>query len=70
MTGGALGGAAAMRPRDSPRFRGWQPRLCTLRHTADCRPCVTPGTARHRLAAVMPADRARWATAVLPALQS
>ena len=28
-----------------------------LRHTAGCRPSVTPGTARHRLVAVTPADR-------------
>jgi hypothetical protein len=29
----------------------------TSRRTAGCRPSVTPGTARHRLAAVTPADR-------------
>jgi hypothetical protein len=55
--GAALGGAGAKRPRDSHRNRAGSPAL-DLRRTAGCRPSATPGTARHRLTAITPADRA------------
>jgi hypothetical protein len=55
--GATLGGTGAKRPRDSHRNQTGSSAL-DLRRTAGCRPSATPGTARHRLAAVTPADRA------------
>ena len=67
------GAARSAGGRDAPAGHSprpdWQLRLCTLRRTAGCRPSATPGTARHRLAAVTPADRTRVGPAILPALQ-
>ena len=57
VTRGHLRRAAPVRSRVSSRL-GWQLRLCTWRRTAGCRPCVTPGAACHRLAAVTLANRA------------
>jgi hypothetical protein len=48
---------------------GWPLPPLHLRHTAGGRPCVTPGTAHHQLAAVTPAEHAHAGTAILPALQ-
>src|SRR5713226_3567829 len=46
-----------MHPRGTLIASGLAAPPLHLRHTAGCRPCVTPGTARHRLATVTPADR-------------
>jgi hypothetical protein len=46
-----------MRLRESRRGRAGRFRLCTSRRTAGGRPCVTPGTAPHRLTAVTPTGR-------------
>jgi hypothetical protein len=37
-----------------------------MRRTAGCRPSATPGSVRHRLAAVTPAERSHAGTAILP----
>jgi len=54
-----------MRPRDSHRSRAGSSAFAPCGRTAGCRPCVTPGTARHQLAAATPAKRA-LGTAILP----
>ena len=62
----ALAGGATAKARRSGREAlaalaqpGWQLRLRPCGHTAGCRSSAAPGTARHRLTAVTPAERTR-----------
>jgi hypothetical protein len=68
VTSGGLGGTRCARGTPSASRLAAPP--LHLRHTAGSRPCDTPDTARHRLAAVTPANRTRAGTAILRALQS
>jgi hypothetical protein len=62
-------GRGAMRPAGILIASGLAAPPLHLRHTAGCRPSVTPDTARRQLAAVTPADLASAGQAILPALQ-
>ena len=68
--GGRCSGEARRGGRKCPAgvspHLGWQLRLSALRRTAGCRPSATPGSVRHRRAAVTPAERSHAGTAILP----
>jgi hypothetical protein len=61
--------AGDMRPRDTHRDRASSNAFAPAAHGGAAARAFPRGTARHRLAAVTPADRARTGTAILPALQ-
>ena len=69
MTSGPRSAGRARCARGHLMSPGWPLPPLHLRRTAGGRPCITPGTARPRLAAVTPADRDRAGTAILLALQ-